>query len=43
MYEVILTQSEIQDGLNLVNVEVAKEIAEAKCKLLLCNSATPAL
>ncbi len=34
VYEVILTQSEIQDSLNEVNVAVAKEIAEAKCELV---------
>ncbi|XP_064390864.1 ras GTPase-activating-like protein IQGAP1 isoform X3 [Halichondria panicea] len=32
VYEVILTQSEIQDKLNEVNVAVAKEIAEAKLR-----------
>ncbi len=34
VYEVILTQTEIQDKLNEVNVAVAKEAAEAKRKLI---------
>lgn len=32
VYDTMLTQSEIQDGVDSVNVAVKKEEAEAKCK-----------
>ena len=36
VYEYILTQAEIQEGVNGVNAAVNREIAEAKCMFTVC-------